>query len=334
MRDAWPEVLASLQRTKRSAWIVAVTAQVREFRDGEVLVLTFPSEQDVAGFRGGAPGQSVSELLRRAITDVLGVTVKFIAKADGGPARGSGAASPAGAGAPTGSAPDSGTPTAGPGESTGSPGGASTASPPSAGRATVTTASSGSAPSGAGSSSSAATGTARSGVVPTASVDSWATVAIPSDLETDAGGAPRSSPGSDAASTGAGEASVATMTAVAEAPEAVAPGDDASITETPGAASVTDATPDRIAPVSTAADVGIAMPDDADAPPEDEEPPFDPGPPPEVNASTTSRAPAKRSPASTGGFQRYGEAVVREVLGATFLEEIEAPGRSGFGERG
>jgi DNA polymerase III subunit gamma/tau len=26
--------------------------------------------------------------------------------------------------------------------------------------------------------------------------------------------------------------------------------------------------------------------------------------------------------------------VVREVLGATFLEEVEAPGRTGFGERG
>ena len=83
MRDAWPEVLASLQRTKRSAWMVAFTAQVREFRDGEVLVLAFPSEQDVAGFRGGAPGQSVSELLRSAISEVLGVTVKFIAKVEG-----------------------------------------------------------------------------------------------------------------------------------------------------------------------------------------------------------------------------------------------------------
>ena len=36
----------------------------------------------------------------------------------------------------------------------------------------------------------------------------------------------------------------------------------------------------------------------------------------------------------TDGIQRYGEAVVREVLGATFLEEVEAPARPGFGERG
>ncbi|NUT57874.1 MAG: hypothetical protein HOQ00_03365, partial [Agromyces sp.] len=38
--------------------------------------------------------------------------------------------------------------------------------------------------------------------------------------------------------------------------------------------------------------------------------------------------------APADGIQRYGEAVVREVLGATFLEEVEAPGRAGFGERG
>ncbi|MFD4422959.1 DNA polymerase III subunit gamma and tau, partial [Agromyces sp. NPDC058484] len=114
LRDAWPEVLASLQRSKRSAWIVAVTAQVREFRDGEVLVLTFPSEQDVAGFRGGAPGQSVSELLRSAIAEVLGVTVKFIAKVEGGGARpGASAGAGAGAGAGTGAPSRPSAPTAG-----------------------------------------------------------------------------------------------------------------------------------------------------------------------------------------------------------------------------
>ena len=105
MRDAWPEVLASLQRTKRSAWMVAFTAQVREFRDGEVLVLAFPSEQDVAGFRGGAPGQSVSELLRGAIASVLGVTVKFIAKVDASSDRSAPAAPTAPASQPSASRP-------------------------------------------------------------------------------------------------------------------------------------------------------------------------------------------------------------------------------------
>jgi DNA polymerase-3 subunit gamma/tau len=76
--------------------------------------------------------------------------------------------------------------------------------------------------------------------------------------------------------------------------------------------------------------------DDADAPPEDVEPPFDPGPVPEIVVETSAPT-AANAPAPTGtgtGFQRYGESVVREVLGATFLEEVEAPGRSGFGERG
>jgi len=134
------------------------------------------------------------------------------------------------------------------------------------------------------------------------------------------------------------------MTAVVEAPvarETIADASldersltDASVAEAAAAASVTDGVRDRIAPADPAADVPIVVPDDADAPPEDDEPPFDPGPPAEEVVSTASRMPTKRSAPSTGGFQRYGEAVVREVLGATFLEEIEAPGRSGFGERG
>ena len=97
-----------------------------------------------------------------------------------------------------------------------------------------------------------------------------------------------------------------------------------------------------------------ALPDDAEAPPEDFEPPFDPGPEPEivVEAAAPAAAPAAAAPrtparaprrttrgaeapaATDGGIQRYGEAVVREVLGATFLEEVEAPARPGFGERG
>ncbi len=83
-------------------------------------------------------------------------------------------------------------------------------------------------------------------------------------------------------------------------------------------------------------------PDDVEAPPEDVEPPFDPGPEPEVVVEASVPDPAPRYARSTataaeangGGIQRYGESVVREVLGATFLEEVETPGRTGFGERG
>ena len=78
MRDAWPEVLASLQRTKRSAWMVALTAQVREYRtDDDVLVLASRARATCRAC-GGPGNQSLGELLRSAILEVLGVTVKFL----------------------------------------------------------------------------------------------------------------------------------------------------------------------------------------------------------------------------------------------------------------
>lgn len=302
MRDAWPEVLAALQRTKRSAWIVAVTAQVREFRDGEVLVLGFPSEHDVAGFRGGAPGQSVSELLRGAIAEVLGVTVKFIAKVEGAGARG-GDIGPASQQAPAAPSP-SGT------LGTSVPSGTSV--PPVPSGTSAPTSHAETSPGSPTSSSAARSGSATSArsdsapESPTAGsataigmVDSWATVAIPND-ETDAA-VPSSASVDTVFSSAQREVRGAVATAVAEAP--VAASDSAEV------------------------------PDDAGAPPEDVEPPFDPGPPPEIVVET-ARSVVSDTPLVDGRIQRYGESVVREVLGATFLEEIEAPGRPGFGERG
>jgi DNA polymerase-3 subunit gamma/tau len=375
IRDAWPEVLAALQRTKRSAWMVAFTAQVRDYRDDDVLVLGFPSEQDVAGFRGGGPGPSVSELLRNSIADVLGVRVKFIARAEGpgrstggdsGPTDGpSGPSAPApagsasrGSGAPGGAAGGAGESATGsaaaaPGGATGStaaaPGGAAAASGrgPQAGAGRA----------GAVAHSSTVTATAVAEPVKiTGPVDSWATITIPADPSPSGNG-------------------------------------DAVITETRGA-DAPAAAPARPAATAVAErpsnDPFDDVPSDADAPPEDFEPPFDPGPEPEivldsgpgaagprdagsgapanraaapavaptaagpaagaaaqreaaaneatpVAASGTAvqpkRAPARgpQRPAQRDGIQRYGESVVREVLGARFLEEIEAPG---FGERG
>ncbi len=325
MRDAWPEVLASLQRTKRSAWMVAFTAQVREFRDDDVLVLAFPSEQDVAGFRGGAPGQSVSELLRAAIAEVLGVTVKFIAKVEGpgraGAATGTGAAAPAGSGTPPAG---SGTPPAGSGlasagsrtspvESDIAPAGeSSTSASGASGRSAA------SAPSARGE-RRPSPNTTTSALGPTAPVDSWATVAIPGgDVATDVASAPDSS-----TRLAGGRGGTATAIAAPPAPASV------SAPASAPASSRVSAPP---APIDD-------LPDDADAPPEDVEPPFDPGPAPEIVVEASDPAPAAVPRGGSGsapadGIQRYGEAVVREVLGATFLEEVEAPGRSGFGERG
>ena len=328
MRDAWPEVLASLQRTKRSAWMVAFTAQVREFRDGEVLVLAFPSEQDVAGFRGGAPGQSVSELLRSAIAEVLGVTVKFIAKVEGPGSRAAESASspsptlapdvdPGRPGAEARDAAPVTTPDVAADRSTpAEPGGSGrgSAGPAANGTAVTGSASTGAAPKGAApkgvATKEAAPRGSRSSTPPSAAststssaasgpVDSWATVAIPTGLE------------AEAASTASAAVGSGRTTATA-------------LAEPPAAASA----------ASTEAPVDADIPDDADAPPEDLEPPFDPGPPPELVVEASVPRGGSGSAPVDGGIQRYGESVVREVLGATFLEEVEAPGRPGFGERG
>jgi DNA polymerase III subunit gamma/tau len=83
IRDAWPEILDIVRDTKMSAWVVLETAQARDLRDGDILTVSFPSDNDVANFKQSGPGASgVSEFLRTAILQVLGLRVKFIAKSD------------------------------------------------------------------------------------------------------------------------------------------------------------------------------------------------------------------------------------------------------------
>ena len=81
LRDAWPEVLEVVERSKRSAWMVVFTSHVVDLR-GDVLYLSFPSERDAESFKKPGPGDTVSELLRRAIVEVLGIRVKFVARVD------------------------------------------------------------------------------------------------------------------------------------------------------------------------------------------------------------------------------------------------------------
>lgn len=374
MRDAWPEVLAALQRVKRTAWMAALTAQVIDYRsDDGVLVLGFPSQNDVNDLRGSAGAQSPAELLRAAITEVLGIQVKFIPRviaaqapdgqasggqaparsADGGDAPQASGASAPGASASGASAPTTSTPTSS-GPSAAVPPTSSGAAPASAPASTSRPAST-SSPSASAANGGAARDGGRSGPAPATSsksskaeaatsapVDSWATVAIPGDPSAGAASADAS-----AAASGA----VHTATLEAERPAA-----------SPSAESATSAAP-VVAREATQVDAPIA-PDDADAPPLDEEPPFDPdfdrapadepgggrpqtpqrpapSPQPRADApaEASAAAPQQRRAAPgrsapNGGIQRYGEAVVREVLGATFLEEVEAPARPGFGERG
>jgi DNA polymerase-3 subunit gamma/tau len=50
---------------------------------GDVLYLSFPSQRDVDSFKQPAAGDTVSEILRQAIVDVLGLRVKFVARVAG-----------------------------------------------------------------------------------------------------------------------------------------------------------------------------------------------------------------------------------------------------------
>ncbi|MBN9151776.1 MAG: DNA polymerase III subunit gamma and tau [Micrococcales bacterium] len=80
--DSWAEILEVVGKTKRAAWAVAFTARPMGLKD-DVLALAFPSQNDVENFKKPqAADQSVSEILRHAIIEVLGIRVKFIAKPD------------------------------------------------------------------------------------------------------------------------------------------------------------------------------------------------------------------------------------------------------------
>ncbi|MEO6532001.1 MAG: DNA polymerase III subunit gamma and tau [Pseudolysinimonas sp.] len=82
LRDSWPEILEVVQKAKRTAWMVVYTSTPRVLND-DVLTLSFPSETDVSNFKERpTSGDSVSEQLRAAITAVLGIRVKFVARVD------------------------------------------------------------------------------------------------------------------------------------------------------------------------------------------------------------------------------------------------------------
>jgi len=86
IRDAWPEILEIVKGRKRNAWMALAASTPRAF-EGEVLTVAFATEADVASFKQAqAPGESVSEQLRAAIHEVLGVRVKFLARHDAPPA--------------------------------------------------------------------------------------------------------------------------------------------------------------------------------------------------------------------------------------------------------
>ena len=303
LRDSWPEIVEVVQKARRTAWMVVVTATVVDFAD-DVLTLSFPSANDVESFKrpqGAAEG--VSEYLRRAIVDVLGVKVKYIARVEGdGPA----GPTPAGVAAPA----------------------TTPAAEPTTPRAETPTRAPASAP--------APESTPAPGAAPTATPSASAT---PARTEPDSTGsrsepAPATPPASrqQTSNRAATPRSSAPVTGwdVAPIPQAPPPEPDEPehITEEPpGGVPTVDAAPpppevDGTAPARGGPGAPVA-------PSQTSSPSASGGGSSSGPAPSTGAAPsiAERR-AATGdprrgipSGSRYGEAVVREILGAQFIEE-------------
>ncbi|WEK60597.1 MAG: DNA polymerase III subunit gamma and tau [Candidatus Microbacterium colombiense] len=304
---AWPAVLTRLETISRTSWLVVTTVQPLAYdTDTEVLTVGFASQHDVGKFKGTTPGSGTSDHLRTAIEQELGVRVKYLpaplpASSAPGPSSNSNASGP--------DASDSGASGSG-----GGTGGSSSSASAVRG-----------APARADAPEAAAPARLQSRGYSSPSVTEWAVAPIP-----------------------AGESSG--VVAAPTAPLAV----DDEPEEVEAAASA------PAPPADGAVDADVPpLPGDDEAPSFDDEPPYDPayepGPPrdfgapaassgrassaqaPATAARSTPAAPARQAPApavterapSTGGVQRYGEAVIRQVLGATFLREepYEAPTR-------
>jgi DNA polymerase-3 subunit gamma/tau len=287
--------------------MVVVTATVVDFAD-DVLTLAFPSANDVESFKrpqGAAEG--VSEYLRRAIVDVLGVKVKYIARVEG-----DGPAGPTPTGAP---APDTtaSTPTAPTSRPAPTPQGTTAPADRPAGEAMP-------APSPSAATPAAVTGPGAeaTSAAPSATVDEPAAPST-STAPSTSGASPRASTPPTETAPDRRPATSAPVTGwdVAPIPQSAPPEPDEPehITEEPpGGVPTVDAAP----PPAEVVGVPVGRPT---------------GP-----AASTTSAPAAPSAsagpsvaerrAATGDPRRgiptgsrYGEAVVREILGAQFIEE-------------
>ncbi|MFC4139718.1 MULTISPECIES: DNA polymerase III subunit gamma and tau [unclassified Microbacterium] len=90
----WPAVLDKLAAINRNAWLLVTGVQPLAYAD-EVLTLGFAAPSDVTRFKGPTPGPGPSDHLRTAIEQQLGVRVKYRpAPLPAGNAPGGGARSP------------------------------------------------------------------------------------------------------------------------------------------------------------------------------------------------------------------------------------------------
>ncbi|WP_445444958.1 DNA polymerase III subunit gamma and tau [Clavibacter sp. km3a] len=324
LRDSWPSVVEAVEKAKRSAWLVAVTATPRALA-GDVLTLGFISANDAEKFKErGAPGQGVSDILRTAILDVLGLRVKFIARVEphGGTAApatgGSAPTAPASSPSDASRAPAS-RPAAG-GSRTGGDGAApAPRSAPPAARASAGAAPAAAPPAKAPTKATAKTAPAAGG---------WATVAIPtSDPGASEAPADRRAPASrpDRPAPPAATAPAASNTPPRASAGPSAPARGSAVVPDAHVPDFEEPEPDEFGPAEPGWATGGSSPDAA--------PPVARSVPAQRSAPATSRptssaapaapaaAPAAKAPPAAAAPQRYGESVVREILQASFIEE-------------
>ncbi|MGZ0713011.1 DNA polymerase III subunit gamma and tau (plasmid) [Coraliomargarita sp. W4R53] len=292
LRGAWPQVLGALEEISRTSWLLASGANVAGLTD-DVLTLTFSSQGDIDKFRKLSAGKGPSEDLRQAIIGAAGLRVKYLAKhlpaAGGSAVTGTGRTEPG--------------PASGP----------SAATPPRPERAESSDASGGlaaevsakpalpSASSARPTPSSSAPASAPASAAP---VTEWAVASIPSDAD-----APPPDPGPAAFS------APPAQFAVDDEPE------DATVQ--PPLQRVATATPTHQGDVLPSREVESAREREEDEDLDTDAATGRPVPPvvaPPLAPTITSR---------NDGVQRYGEAVVRQVLSATFVREepYESPTR-------
>ncbi|MFB7892408.1 DNA polymerase III subunit gamma and tau [Microbacterium sp. NPDC056044] len=314
LQQSWPQVLAQLENVSRSSWMLASGARTVAL-DDDVLTLAFASQSDVAKFKQLAAGKGPSEDLRQAILAVLGIRVKYIARHD--PAGGGGAG---GAGGPGGSAP-AGPPRDAPRQE----------SVPQAPRPTVDVPANAAPTSPGAVPSPAATPSA-----PRASAPETPRSSAP---ETPRGSsAPRASAPAPSRAAAPAPAAAAPVTDWAVAP---IPSDDDAPPPDPGPAAFPVETPAQFAvddepeeaEAATARVATLAPPREGQVLPRTEVAPpaerdDDDDDTDDTDAAADLPVPPTVAPPLTpvvttrnGGVQRYGEAVVRQVLGATFVRE-------------
>lgn len=74
-KDAWPDILEVVNKTNKAAWMLAFGLKVVDFESNDsVLTLQFTSARDLDSFKTSS---NAPDILRKAIDQVLGVTVKF-----------------------------------------------------------------------------------------------------------------------------------------------------------------------------------------------------------------------------------------------------------------